>query len=57
VGLDSALNQHVHLHACVTDGVFALRVEGNGVTFHASRPMTASDLAGVTYRLRLRLER
>ena len=53
----SALNQHVHLHACVTDGVFARRVEGNGVTFHAARPLTASDLATVTQRVRLRLVR
>jgi len=53
----SALNQHVHLHACVTDGVFARRVEGNGVTFHAARPLTASDLAAVTQWVRLRLVR
>jgi len=53
----SALNQHVHLHACVTDGVFARRVEGNGVTFHAARPLTASNLATVTQRVRLRLVR
>ncbi|NBS33245.1 MAG: hypothetical protein EBS83_10710 [Planctomycetia bacterium] len=41
----SALNQHVHPHACVADGVFAQRPAGGGVTFHAARPLTASDLA------------
>ena len=51
----SALNQHVHLHACVTDGVFKQRAAGGGVTFHAARPLTASDLATVTQRVRLRL--
>jgi len=53
----SAVNQHVHLHACVTDGVFVRVVEGNGVTFHAARPLTASDLVAVTQRVRLRLVR
>ena len=53
----SALNQHVHLHACVTDGVFKQRAAGGGVTFHAARPLTASDLAAVTQRVRLRLVR
>jgi hypothetical protein len=53
----SALNQHVHLHACVTDGVFERSPAGGGVTFHAARPLTASDLAAVTQRVRLRLVR
>jgi hypothetical protein len=53
----SALNQHVHLHACVTDGVFERSADGGGVTFHAARPLTASDLATVTERVRLRLVR
>jgi hypothetical protein len=53
----SAVNQHVHLHACVTDGVFKQRAAGGGVTFHAARPLTASDLAAVTQRVRLRLVR
>jgi hypothetical protein len=53
----SALNQHVHLHACVTDGVFERSAAGGGVTFHAARPLTASDLATVTQRVRLRLVR
>jgi len=47
----------VHLHACVTDGVFARWAEAGGVTFHAARPLTASDLAKVTQRVRLRLVR
>ena len=53
----SALNQHVHLHACVTDGVFKQRAAGGGVTFHAARPLTASELTAVTQRVRLRLVR
>ena len=39
----SALNQHVHLHACVTDGVFERSAAGGGVTFHAAQLLTASD--------------
>lgn len=50
----SALNQHVHLHACVTNGVFERAGEGGGVTFHSARPLTASDLATVTQWGRLR---
>ena len=53
----SALNQHVHLHACVTDGVFKQRAADGGVTFHAGRPLTASDLIAVNQRVRLRLVR
>ena len=53
----SSLNQHVHLHACVTDGVVKQRTPGGGVTFHAARPLTASDLATVIQRVRLRLVR
>ena len=34
----SALNQHVHLHACVTDGVFERDAEAGSVTFRAARP-------------------
>jgi len=33
----SALNQHVHLHACVTDEVFERSAAGGGVTFDAAR--------------------
>ena len=53
----SALNQHVHLHACVNDGVFERSAAGGGVTFHTPRPLTASDLSSVTQRVRLRLVR
>ena len=53
----SSLNQHVHLHACVTDGVFERAGEGGGVTFHAVRPLSAADLATVTQRVRRRLVR
>jgi hypothetical protein len=53
----SALNQDVHLYACVADGVFARCVDGGGVTFRAARPLTASDLVAMTQRVRLRLVR
>ncbi|NDH93049.1 MAG: hypothetical protein EBZ13_00595 [Planctomycetia bacterium] len=53
----SALNQHVHLHACVADGVDERCVAVSGVTFHAARPLTASDLMTFTQRVRLRLVR
>jgi len=53
----SSLNQHVHLHACVTDGVFERAGEGGGVTFHAVRPLSAADLATLTQRVRRRLVR
>jgi hypothetical protein len=53
----SSLDQHVHLHACVTDGVFGWAGEGSGVTYHAARPLTAAELAKVTQRVRLRLVR
>ena len=53
----SALNPHVHLHAWVTDGVFEQSADGSSVMFHAARPLTASDLATDTQRVRLRLVR
>lgn len=41
----SALNRHVHLHVCVTDGVFNRRATGDqadaGVEFLPSRPIAA----------------
>jgi hypothetical protein len=47
----SALNHHVHLHACVTDGVFvpaAAAPAGDAPpTFLPARPITPSDLASV----------
>jgi hypothetical protein len=50
----SALNQyvHLHLHTCVTNGVFARSADGGGVPFPAARPLTASDLMNVTQRVR-----
>ena len=42
----SALNRHVHLHACVTDGVFL-----------PARPITQADLAALTERVRRRVIR
>ena len=53
----SALNRHVHLHACVTDGVFEQVAAADDVRFHSARPLSASDLAAVTQRVRRRLVR
>ena len=53
----SALNRHVHLHACVTDGVFERVAAEDDVRFHAARPLSAADLATVTQRVRQRLVR
>jgi hypothetical protein len=60
----SALNHHVHLHACVTDGVFArtttsdqAAVADAGVAFLPCRPITPDDLAALTQRVRRRLIR
>jgi len=51
----SALNRHVHLHACVTDGLF---MPGHaGVAFLPARPVTPAGLAHVTERVRTRLVR
>jgi len=36
----SALNRHVHLHACVTDGLFRSRPESQGAEFLPARPVT-----------------
>jgi hypothetical protein len=49
----SALNRHVHLHACVTDGVFASAPDG--VAFLPARPISPADLATLTERVRHRL--
>ena len=51
----SALNRHVHLHACVTDGVFASGPDG--VAFLAARPISPADLTTLTERVRRRLVR
>ena len=57
----SALNRHVHLHACVTDGVFVLAAAEGGTdappTFLPARPMTPADLATLTERVRRRVIR
>jgi hypothetical protein len=57
----SALNHHVHLHACVTDGVFMPAAGGAGCcappAFLPVRPITQADLATVTERVRRRVIR
>jgi len=57
----SALNRHVHLHACVTDGVFTPPAAGSAndapPAFLPSRPINPADLAAVTERVRRRLIR
>ncbi|MEI6506112.1 MAG: transposase [Planctomycetota bacterium] len=57
----SALNHHVHLHACVTDGVFlpaADQADSDAPpTFLQARPVTAADLAALTERVRRRVIR
>jgi hypothetical protein len=52
----SALNRHVHLHACVTDGVFMPSSEAT-TAFLPARPVTAADLAALTERVRRRVIR
>jgi len=51
----SALNRHVHLHACVTDGLFMPVQER--VAFLPARPVTPADLLALTERVRTRLVR
>lgn len=50
----SALNHHVHLHACVTDGVFVPAADHAGCdappTFLPARPITQADLAALGVR-------
>ena len=57
----SALNHHVHLHACVTDGVFVPAADQAGSdappTFLPARPITPADLAALTERVRRRVIR
>ena len=57
----SALNHHVHLHVCATDGVFMPAVGGAGCcgppAFLPVRPITQADLATVTERVRRRVIR
>lgn len=53
----SALGCHVHLHACVTDGVFTQSPDGCYAKFFPARPITAADLATPTERVRRRVVR
>jgi len=41
----------------MTDGLFTRSAAGGGLTFYATRPLTALDLAAVTQPVRLRLMR
>jgi len=51
----------VHLHACVTDGVFLPTADGAGCgtppAFVPARPITPADLAALTERVRRRVIR
>ena len=57
----SALNHHVHLHACVTDGDFMQPAAEAGCdappAFLPARPITQADLAALTERVRRRVIR
>ena len=57
----SALNHHVHLHACVTDGVFVPAADQADCdappAFLPARPITQADLAALTERVRHRVIR
>ncbi|NBX30276.1 hypothetical protein EBR04_07540, partial [bacterium] len=57
----SALNHHVHFHACVTDGVFVPAAAEAGTdappTFLPARPINQADLAALTERVRRRVIR
>ena len=57
----SALNHHVHLHTCVTNGVFVPAADQAGCdvppTFLPARPVTATDVAALTERVRRRVIR
>jgi len=54
----STLNRHVHLHACLTDGVFlpaaAEAACDTPPAFLPERPITPADLAALTERVRRR---
>jgi hypothetical protein len=52
----SALNHHVHLHVCATDGVFAPTGDGRPA-FLPARPITQADLATLTEKVRRRVVR
>jgi len=57
----SALNHHVHLHVCVTDGVFVPAAAASAgdapPAFIPARPITPADLAALTERVRRRVIR
>jgi len=57
----SALNHHVHLHVCATDGVFVPAADGAGCdaspAFLPARPINHADLAALTERVRRRVIR
>jgi hypothetical protein len=52
----SALNHHVHLHVCATDGVFVPTV-GTPPAFLPARPTTRADLAALAEKVRRRVVR
>ena len=57
----SALNHHVHLHVCATDGVFVPAAGGAGCcaspAFLPARPINQAGLAALTERVRRRVIR
>ena len=57
----SALNRHVHLHACVIDGVFRPAAADAACdtppTFLPARPISQANLAALTERVRRRVIR
>jgi hypothetical protein len=46
-GFGSALNQHVHLHVCLTDRVYKQRVAGVGGALHATCLQKEADAHGL----------
>jgi hypothetical protein len=52
----STLNHHVHLHACVTDGVFVPTGDGPPA-FLPARPINQADLAALAEKVRRRVVR
>ena len=52
----SALNHHVHLHACATDGVFVPTCD-QPPAFLPARAITQADLAALTEKVRRRVVR
>ena len=57
----SALNRHVHLHVCATEGVFVPPADGarcdTPPAFLPARPINQADLAALTERVRRRVIR